>query len=81
MKDAVILLVEDNPDDEALILRALHRNRVSNPVIIVHDGVEALEFIFAEGSYALGRTHTCANRLISINLPRQGVNWGCTGCW
>jgi CheY-like chemotaxis protein len=71
MKDAVILLVEDNPDDEALTLRALHKNRVSNPVIIVHDGVEALEFLFGEGIYA-GRNiaDLPAVILLDLKLPR-----------
>jgi CheY-like chemotaxis protein len=71
MKDAVILLVEDNPDDEALTLRALHKNRVSNPVIIVHDGVEALEFLFGEGIYA-GRNiaELPAVILLDLKLPR-----------
>jgi CheY-like chemotaxis protein len=71
LKDAVILLVEDNPDDEALTLRALHKNRVSNPVIIVHDGVEALEFLFGEGIYA-GRniSDLPAVILLDLKLPR-----------
>jgi two-component system response regulator len=71
MKDAVILLVEDNPDDEALTLRALHKNRVSNPVIIVHDGVEALEFMFCEGVYS-GRNiaDLPAVILLDLKLPR-----------
>jgi CheY-like chemotaxis protein len=71
MRDAVILLVEDNPDDEALTLRALHKNRVSNPVIIVHDGVEALEFLFGEGIYAGRNTAELpAVILLDLKLPR-----------
>lgn len=42
-----ILLVEDNPDDEALTLRALSRNNVNARVIVVHDGQEALEWLAA----------------------------------
>lgn len=47
-----ILLVEDNPDDEALALRALRRNHIANRVVVVHDGVEALDFLAAVGPHA-----------------------------
>ena len=47
-----ILLVEDNPDDEALAIRALKRHHISNEVIVAHDGVEALEYLFCTGMYA-----------------------------
>ncbi|HPE05741.1 MAG TPA: response regulator, partial [Thauera sp.] len=47
-----ILLVEDNPDDEALTLHALSRNRISSPVVVAHDGVEAVEYLFSTGSRA-----------------------------
>ena len=45
MSDKIILLVEDNPDDEALTLRALKKNNILNQVIVVHDGAEALEYL------------------------------------
>ncbi len=45
-----ILLVEDNPDDEALTLRALRKNNILNEVTVAHDGAEALEHLFADGS-------------------------------
>jgi two-component system, response regulator len=47
-----ILLVEDNPDDEALTLRALKKNHILNEVHVARDGVEALEFLFADGAKA-----------------------------
>jgi len=50
--EKVILLVEDNPDDEALTVRALKKNNVLNEVSVARDGVEALEFLFGEGVYA-----------------------------
>lgn len=48
----VILLVEDNPDDEALTLRAFKRSNIMNEVLVAHDGVEALDYLFAQGAYA-----------------------------
>lgn len=47
--DDVILLVEDNPDDEALTLRALRQSRVANRVVVARDGAEALEQLFVHG--------------------------------
>jgi CheY-like chemotaxis protein len=52
MEDNVILLVEDNPDDEALTLRALKRNNIANQVVVARDGAEALDYLFCTGSYA-----------------------------
>ncbi|MFC1490458.1 response regulator [Candidatus Latescibacterota bacterium] len=47
-----ILLIEDNPDDERLILRALLKNRVANQINVVRDGAEALDYLFCSGEYA-----------------------------
>lgn len=52
MNTKSILLVEDNPSDAALAMRAFDRNKLLNPVIHVEDGQEALDFLFAEGKYA-----------------------------
>ncbi len=51
MNNGVILLVEDNPDDEALTLRALKKNNILNTVVIARDGAEALDYLFCTGSY------------------------------
>lgn len=48
----MILLVEDNPDDEALALRALKKNNIGNEVFVARDGVEALDFLFGKGAHA-----------------------------
>jgi two-component system response regulator len=49
MNNKPILLIEDNPDDEALTLRALKKNNISNEVIVAHDGAEAIEFLQRDG--------------------------------
>lgn len=51
MKNGEILLVEDNPDDELLTLRALEKNNILNPVAVAHDGAEALDMLFCTGNY------------------------------
>ena len=65
-----ILLVEDNPDDEELTLRALNRNLIANDVVVAHDGEEALDFIFGRGAWA-GRdpADLPALILLDLNLP------------
>jgi two-component system response regulator len=52
MKNKTILLIEDNPDDEALTLRALRKNNILNEVAVARDGQEALDYLFCEGAYA-----------------------------
>ena len=47
-----VLLVEDNPDDVQLTLRALKKNKIENPVIVASDGVAALDYLFGQGEYA-----------------------------
>ncbi len=61
MKDKIILLIEDNPDDEALTLRALEKNNIKNEVVVLHDGAEALDYFFGTGAYA-GRDLTVFSR-------------------
>jgi two-component system response regulator len=49
--EKVILLVEDNPDDEKLTIRALKKQNIQNKVVVARDGVEAIEYLFGEGNY------------------------------
>ena len=69
--DKTILLVEDNPDDEALTLRALKRANVRNHVVVARDGVEALDYLFGTGTHA-GRDarDTPQVVLLDLKLPR-----------
>ena len=66
-----ILLVEDNPDDEILTIRALNRNRIGNQVVVAHDGVEALDYLFGTGLYAdRDVSLKPAVILLDLKLPR-----------
>ena len=71
MQERVILLVEDNPDDEALTMRALKKANIRNEVVVAHDGVEALDYLFGAGLYA-GRDATIVPQivLLDLKLPR-----------
>jgi two-component system response regulator len=67
MKNKVILLVEDNPDDAQLTLRALKRSNIANDIIIAHDGVEAIDYLLATGKYT-GRDMTILPQLVLLDL-------------
>lgn len=73
MTDAhkVILLVEDNPDDEALTLRAFKRSHVLNTMCVVRDGIEALDFLFARGDYVHRASEPLPTLiLLDLKLPK-----------
>jgi two-component system response regulator len=65
--DRTILLVEDNPRDEELTLRALRKNKIANPVVVVRDGVEALDYLFARGKHA-ERDKAAAPQVVLLDL-------------
>jgi CheY-like chemotaxis protein len=67
MEQSVILLVEDNPDDEALTLRALKKNNIRNEVVIARDGVEAVDYLFGTGAHA-GRDLSIMPPVILLDL-------------
>jgi len=69
----VILLVEDNPDDEALTLRALKKNNITNKIVVAHDGVEALDYLFGTGMYA-GRDTSVEPELILLDLKLPKID-------
>jgi len=73
MERKIILLVEDNPDDEALTLRALRKHNVTNEVIVVHDGAEAIDWLFATGQHA-GRDTAIIPQVILLDLKLPKVD-------
>ena len=66
MKEGLILLVEDNPDDEKLTLRALKKNNVANPIVVARDGQEALDYLSDPGK------PLPAVVLLDLKLPKIG---------
>lgn len=64
MVDRKILLVEDNPDDEKLTLRALRKNNIANPVVVARDGAEALALLIGDKAELFGLV------LLDLRLPK-----------
>ncbi len=73
MPDKLILLVEDNPDDELLTLRALKKANVANHIEVVRDGAAALDFMFGVGAFA-GRDVTDTPQLILLDLKLPKID-------
>lgn len=71
MATSPMLLVEDNVDDEKLTLRALKKNNIRNEIVVAHDGVEALDYLFATGTHS-GRDLSIMPPvvLLDLKLPR-----------
>ena len=69
MTDRTILLVEDNPDDEALTLRAFKKSDIRNEVVVMRDGAEALAYLFPGNGDTVPRP---ALILLDLNLPKVG---------
>ena len=73
MLDKLILLVEDNPDDEILTMRALKKAGIANRIEVMRDGAEALDFVFGAGKYA-GRNPDDMPQLILLDLKLPKVS-------
>jgi CheY-like chemotaxis protein len=71
MSERYILLVEDNPDDEELTLLSLRKNKLAHDIVVVRDGVEAIEFLFGNGQYASrDLSHVPTVILLDLKLPK-----------
>jgi two-component system response regulator len=69
----VILLVEDNSDDEEITLRAFRKSNVLSEIVVVRDGVEALDYMFAAGTHAGRKTNPLPDViLLDLKLPKVG---------
>ena len=73
MEKKIILLVEDNPDDVDLTLRAFKKNNISNRVIVAKDGVEALDYLHGTGMYA-GRDVKDLPVVVLLDLKLPKIN-------
>lgn len=69
MNSKTILLVEDNPDDEILTRRVLKKSKIQNEVVVAHDGVEALDYLFGTGTHS-GVETLPQLVLLDLKLPR-----------
>ncbi|PYR41696.1 MAG: two-component system response regulator [Acidobacteria bacterium] len=68
-----ILLVEDNPDDVELTLRAFRKSKIANEIIVARDGVQALDYLFATGEHA-GRDIAPLPQLVLLDLKLPGID-------
>lgn len=73
IKEVEILLVEDNPTDAELCIRALKKSNLANKLVWVKDGAEALDFIFAKGAYS-GRNGLTVPKVILLDLRLPKVD-------
>ncbi|HNX00435.1 MAG TPA: response regulator [Candidatus Cloacimonadota bacterium] len=72
MAERTILLIEDNPDDIDLTIRALKKNRIDNQVVVMTDGATAIDYLHNEGSYAnADETPMPALILLDLKLPKM----------
>lgn len=70
-RNGIILLVEDNPDDVELTLRAFDRSKVANRIVVVRDGQEALDYLFATGTHAARDADAMPEVvLLDLKLPK-----------
>jgi two-component system, response regulator len=71
MEEKTILLVEDNPDDVELTMRAFRKNNIGNKIVVARDGAEALNYLFGTGEYAgLNKKGLPVVIMLDLKLPK-----------
>lgn len=73
MVEQTILLVEDNPDDVALTLRAFQRNNIANNIVVARDGAEAIDYLFGQGDHD-GRDVSDVPQLVLLDLKLPKIS-------
>jgi two-component system response regulator len=73
VEERIILMVEDNPDDEELTLRSFKKSNLLNEVVVVHDGAEALDYLFGSGAYG-GRDKRVMPQVVLLDLKLPKVS-------
>lgn len=73
MKQGTIVIVEDNPDDEALMLPAFKQHTLTNEIVVLRDGVEAIEYLLGTGAYE-GRDTTLMPQVVLLDLKLPKLN-------
>ena len=73
MEGKIILLVEDNPNDEKLTLRALKKSNIKNEIVVVRDGQEALDWLFVQGAHS-GRDVSLLPQIVLLDLKLPKVD-------
>jgi CheY-like chemotaxis protein len=68
-QEVTILLVEDDPGHARLIEKNLRRSSITNDIVVINDGQQAVDYLFCEGDYAGGRPHKPILVLLDLNLP------------
>ena len=72
MKEKIILLVEDNPDDVKLTMRALAKSRIMNGIVVAEDGIEALDYLLGKGKFAERDTSIMPQViLLDLKMPKM----------
>lgn len=74
MREGPILLIEDNPDDQKLTLRAFKKNNITNEVVIAEDGAQAFDYLFGAGPFSTGAAERLLPALVLLDLKLPKID-------